>query len=136
MAVLHSFIFCLCSEKYSECIQHIYMFCNLEYIQDNSMKNKKYNNQFILLFNYFLFSSYQLYKKNSYKHSINFILRSIHNARKCPYEKIIQPTREAQRARAGGGLFTDLTIYLYGWTSADLSKIPPFLGGIVVCFCR
>ena len=38
--------------------------------------------------------------------------------------------------RARGGLFTDLTIYLYGGTSADLSKIPQFLRGIVVCFCR
>ena len=33
-------------------------------------------------------------------------------------------------------LFTDLTIYLYGGTSADLSKIPPFLRGIVICFRR
>ena len=30
----------------------------------------------------------------------------------------IQPAR--------GGLFTDLTIYLYGGSTADLSKIPPF----------
>ena len=41
---------------------------------------------------------------------------------------IIQPAREAR-----GVLFTDLTIYLYGGTSADLSKIPPLLGGIVIC---
>ena len=38
--------------------------------------------------------------------------------------------------RARGGLFTDLTIYLYGGTSADLSKIPSLLGGIVICFCQ
>ena len=44
---------------------------------------------------------------------------------------VIQPAREAR-----GGLFTDLTIYLYGGTSADLSKIPPLLGGIVICFRR
>ena len=38
--------------------------------------------------------------------------------------------------RARSGLFTDLTIYLYGGTSADLSKIPPLLRGIVICFRR
>ena len=38
--------------------------------------------------------------------------------------------------RACSGLFTDLTIYLYGGTSADLSKIPPLLRGIVICFRR
>ena len=37
---------------------------------------------------------------------------------------------------ARGGLFTDLSLYLYGGTSADLSKIPSFLGGIVIYFCR
>ena len=43
----------------------------------------------------------------------------------------IQP---AQPPRARGGLFTDLTIYLYGGTSADLVKIPPFLGESLFAF--
>ena len=41
-----------------------------------------------------------------------------------------------QRPRARGGLFTDLSIYPYGGTSADLSKIPPILRGIIVYFFR
>ena len=45
----------------------------------------------------------------------------------------IQP---AQRPRARSGLFTDLTIYPYGGTSANLSNIPPILRGIVICFHR
>ena len=39
---------------------------------------------------------------------------------------IIQPAR--------GGLFTDLTIYLYGGTSANLSKIPSLLGESLFAF--
>ena len=31
-----------------------------------------------------------------------------------------------------GGLFTDLSMYLYGGTIADLSKIPQILRGIVI----
>ena len=46
------------------------------------------------------------------------------------YLVFIYPTR------AQSGLFTDLSIYLYGGTSADLSKIPPFLEGIVFDFRR
>ena len=46
------------------------------------------------------------------------------------------PRAAAQRPHARGGLFTDFTVYLYGGTSADLSKIPPLLGGIVICFRR
>ena len=34
--------------------------------------------------------------------------------------------------RAHGGLFTDLSIYPYGGTSADLSKKPPILRGIII----
>ena len=49
---------------------------------------------------------------------------------KIVFDLYIYPTR------ARGRLFTDLTINLYGGTSADLSKIPPFLGGIVICFRR
>ena len=41
----------------------------------------------------------------------------------------IQPAREAL-----GGLFTDLSIYPYGGTSADLSKIPSFLGESLFAF--
>ena len=36
--------------------------------------------------------------------------------------------------RARGGLFTDLIIYLYGGTSADLSKIPTFWGESLFAF--
>ena len=41
-----------------------------------------------------------------------------------------------QRPRARGGLLTDLSIYPYGGTSANLSKIPSLLRGIVICFRR
>ena len=46
-------------------------------------------------------------------------------------ECFIQPAREAR-----GRLFTDLSIYLYGGTNADLSKITTILGGIVIYFRR
>ena len=39
-----------------------------------------------------------------------------------PSGAVIQPARDAR-----GGLFTDWSIYPYGGTSADLSKIPPIL---------